>query len=184
MATTDPTPANLALIGFMGTGKSSVGQAVAQQLGLTFLDTDQWIENHSGKSISRLFEEDGEAVFRRWESELVTELGHLRDHVFATGGGLGANPENLQSLKGYSLVVCLWASPEAVWQRVRHQTHRPLLQGPDAETKVTRLLKEREPVYGQADVLINTDHRTVREVAGQVVHHFQDARRHSDPRPT
>jgi len=74
-------------------------------------------------------------------------------------------------------VVCLWASPETIWARVQHQTHRPLLQVPDPESEVRRLLGVREPWYRQADVLVNSGLRSLREVTGQVVHHFVEARR-------
>ena len=93
--------------------------------------------------------------------------------VISTGGGLPANPENLASLKTHALVVCLWASPEKIWERVKNQTHRPLLHDPDPQKEIRDLLAAREPFYKQADVLVNTDIRSVREVAQQVVHQFR-----------
>lgn len=101
---------NIALVGFMGTGKSSVGHLVADQLHFTFLDTDEMIETRSGKSISTIFAEDGEPAFRKLERDLVLELSVRTKTVLSTGGGLGANAANLSSLKEHSLVVCLWAS--------------------------------------------------------------------------
>jgi shikimate kinase len=163
---------NLALIGFMGAGKSAVGQIVAEQLKFEFLDTDRLIESHAGKSISRIFEQDGEPVFRDWERRVVRELESLKRTVIATGGGMPVNPENLASLKSHALVVCLWTSPEKIWERVQHQSHRPLLQGPDPLGTMRRLLATREPFYRQADVLLNTDTRSVRDVAQHVVHEF------------
>ena len=90
-------------------------------------------------------------------------------------GGLPANPENLASLKTHSLIVCLWASPEKIWERVRNQTHRPLLNDADPLGKIRQLLEAREPYYRQADVLINTEMRSLREVAQQVLHQFHMA---------
>ena len=167
---------NLALIGFMGTGKSSVGRTLAAQLRFAFVDTDRLIEKRAAKSIARIFAEDGEAAFRELERQVVQELAGLRRTVMSTGGGIGANPAHLASLKQHALVVCLWARPDAIWRRVRHATHRPLLQDPDPLAKINRLLAERAPVYRMADVLINTETRLVREVARQVLHQFRQAR--------
>jgi shikimate kinase len=172
---------NLVLIGFMGTGKSSVGQLAAAHLGFDFLDTDAWIEDHAGKPISRIFAEDGEPAFRACERALVEELCHRRRLVVATGGGLAADPQHLASLRTHALVVCLWASPEAIWERVRHQTHRPLLQTPDPLDTIRRLLAEREPFYRQADVLVNTEARSVKEVTAQVVNHFRQTGKAGEP---
>jgi len=166
---------NIALIGFMGTGKSSVGQVLAHQLGFTFLDTDQLIETSEGRTISRIFEEDGEPSFRALEAGITRNLEHLRHHVISTGGGLPVNPDNLASLKSHALVVCLWASPEKIWERVRHQAHRPLLHDPDPLGRIRTLLSAREPAYRLADVLINTELRSVKEVVQQVMHHYSMA---------
>ncbi len=163
---------NLALIGFMGTGKSSVGQLVASLLHFGFLDTDELIESAVGKSIGEIFAQQGEAAFREYERQIVQRLSEQAKTVVATGGGLPAHADNLASLKSHALVVCLWASPEKIWERVRHQTHRPLLNEPDPQAKIRQLLAVRAPFYRQADVLINTETRSVREVAVQVVHQF------------
>ena len=163
---------NIALIGFMGTGKSSVGQLAAAQLHFTFLDTDHVIEARAGKSISEIFAQQGEPVFRELEKKIVGELVTRKKTVISTGGGLPANPDNLASLKTHSLVVCLWASPEKIWERVRNQTHRPLLNEADPLEKIRRLLQEREPYYRQADVLLNTELRSLKDVAQQVIYQF------------
>lgn len=166
---------NLSLIGFMGTGKSSVGRLAASALHFTFLDTDHVVEARAGKSIADIFQQDGEPVFRQWENKVVAELTTRHKTVIATGGGLPVNPENLASLKTHSLVVCLWSSPEAIYARVRSHTHRPLLNEPDPLAKIRSLLEVRAPFYRQADVLISTDLRSVHEVAMQVVHQFHMA---------
>jgi shikimate kinase len=163
---------NLALIGFMGTGKSSVGRLVADALRFTFLDTDDVIEARAGKPISEIFAQEGEPVFRKLECGLVEELARRERTVIATGGGLPVNPANLASLKTHALVVCLWASPEKILERVGHQDHRPLLKVPDPLEKIRSLLAVREPFYRQADVLVNTEFRSVRDVAQQVIHQY------------
>jgi shikimate kinase len=173
---TEPRPIhNLALIGFMGTGKSSVGRLVAHDLHFTFLDTDHVIEARAGKSISEIFEQDGEPAFRQLEARIVEELTHRQKTVISTGGGLPVGEGNLGSLKKHALVVCLWASPETIFERVRAHTHRPLLNHPEPLAKIRDLLAVREPYYRQADVLMNTELRTVREVATQVLHHYHMA---------
>jgi shikimate kinase len=164
---------NIALIGFMGTGKSSVANSLASLLKFRVLDTDALVEKRAGKRISEVFHQDGEPRFRQHEREVVADLLQCRGTIIATGGGLVLDPANLTSLKSHSLVVCLWASPETIWERVRHQSHRPLLEDSDPLAKIRRLLAERDPLYRQADVLINTELRSVREVASQVAHQFR-----------
>src|SRR4029077_6146686 len=111
----------------MGTGKSSVGRLAAQALHFTFLDTDQVIEARAGKSINELFKSEGEPAFREWERRIVEESTHRKRPVIATGGGLSAQNAHLARLKTHALVVCLWASPETIFERVRLHQHRPLL---------------------------------------------------------
>lgn len=168
---------NIALIGFMGSGKSSVGRLVAAQLGFQFLDTDELIERRAGKTISEIFAQDGETTFRQWEKTIVEELSQQRGVVISTGGGLGAQADNLARLKNHALVVCLWASPEVIYRRVCHQTHRPLLRHADPREVIQRLLAEREPVYKQADALLDSGMRSIREVAHQVVHQYHEAQK-------
>jgi len=164
---------NIALIGFMGTGKTSVGRLVAELLRFEYLDTDELIQTQTGRSINGIFETDGEPAFRALEQKVVEGLtGHAKT-VIATGGGLPLNPKNLASLKSHALVVSLWSSPEKIWERVRHQSHRPLLHDDNPQVTIRELLAAREPFYKQADVLLNTELRSVREVAQQVVHQFR-----------
>jgi shikimate kinase len=159
----------------MGTGKSSVGRLVADLLHFTFLDTDDVIQARAGKSISEIFEQSGEVAFRDWERKIVEELTRRSKTIIATGGGLPASESNLTSLKTHSVVVCLWASPDKIWERVRGQTHRPMLNEADPHERICQLLAEREPYYRRADVLVNTEMRSLREVAAQVIHQFRMA---------
>ena len=166
---------NLALVGFMGTGKTSTGRLVAEQLHFEFLDTDDLIQARTGRTITDIFVKDGEPAFRALERQVVGELATHKKTVIATGGGLPTNLENLNALKAHALVVCLWAAPEKIWERVRNQSHRPLLHDPDPQKKIKELLEIRDPFYRQADVLINTDQRSAREVAQQIVLQFRFA---------
>ena len=166
---------NLALIGFMGTGKSSVGRLVASILHFTFLDTDDVIEARAGATIAEIFKHQGEPTFRAMEMRIVEELKKRDKTVVSTGGGLPANEQNMTSLKSHALTICLWASPEKIYHRVKDQKHRPLLNEPDPIEKIRKLLAERERFYRQADVLINTEFRSQKEVAQQVINQFRMA---------
>jgi shikimate kinase len=164
---------NLALVGFMGTGKSTVGHIVANMLHFRFTDTDEMIEKRAGKRITDIFASEGEERFRAYEREVVEELAQTEHTIISTGGGLIINPLNLASLKTHALVVCLWANAKTIFSRVGHQSHRPLLQTTDPMAKITALLEQRTPAYRQADVLINTELRSAREVAQHVVQEFR-----------
>jgi shikimate kinase len=173
---------NLALTGFMGTGKTAVGRLVASLLHFQFVDTDELLEARAGRSINEIFAQQGEDVFRALERQVVSELAATKKTVISTGGGLGADAENLNSLKQHALVVCLWASPATIWERVRAQTHRPLLRDPSPLDKITQLLATREPFYRQADVLISSEMRSVKDVAHHVLHQFHLAVSRSNPK--
>jgi shikimate kinase len=168
---------NLALVGFMGTGKSTIGRIVAEHIQFGFVDTDELIQERLGRSVSDIFAREGEAAFRQYEKQALQALARQRNLVIAAGGGLGADPANMESLKAHALVFWLVAAPETIWERVQPQTHRPLLRGPDPLGKIRQLLAAREPVYRQADIFIHSGLRAPREVAQQIAHQFHDARR-------
>ncbi len=163
----------------MGAGKSSVGRAVAEQLGFEFMDTDELIESRTGKSITQIFASEGEAHFRDLEHKIVEQLKNSTNCVISTGGGLPTRQANMDSLKQHALVICLWCSAERIWERVRHQSHRPLLQTPNPQAKIRELLEARAPFYRQADILLNTENRSQRQVVQQVVQQFKEARANS-----
>ncbi|MDP6795006.1 MAG: shikimate kinase [Verrucomicrobiota bacterium] len=168
---------NIALTGFMGCGKTAVGRVVAKVSGFEFLDTDQFIEEHVGMSIPRIFEEHGEMMFRRYEREVVTRLAERRDTVIATGGGLLVDHVNMDTMKRSAMVFCLWASPESIWRRVKGQSHRPLLNTDDPKQRIIDLLEERKPAYSRSDMLINTEYRSAKDVANLILGQFRQATR-------
>jgi shikimate kinase len=168
---------NIALIGFMGTGKSTVGQMAAGMLGFGFVDTDDMIERTAGKHISEIFATEGEVRFREYERQVVAKLSGMKGTVISTGGGLVTHAANLASLKEHSLVVCLWCSAETILKRVGHQTHRPLLQVENPLERIRSLLAERSPFYKQADVLLSSEFRKPKEVASHVAHQFRSVKR-------
>lgn len=160
---------NLALVGFMASGKTTVGRLVAQRLHYEFIDADALIESRLGQSISQVFSEKGEEWFRVYERQIVAEMSAFQRVVISTGGGMGANLANLASLKQHACVVYLWASPETIWSRARRHSHRPLLRDPNPLAKIRQLLAVRAPLYSTADVLVNTERRPLRRVAQLVI---------------
>lgn len=176
MVTTPRNMTNLALIGFMGTGKTTIGRMLAAHLGYDFLDTDHWIEAAAGKSIPDIFAQSGEAHFRALEQQILAELARRQHTVIATGGGLPCHADNLERLRQHAYLVCLWASPETIYERVQHNSHRPLLQHPDPLARIRELLALREPFYRQADLLITSEGRPSREVMQHILHEFLSRR--------
>ena len=141
---------NIILTGFMGTGKTTLGRLLAKRVGYEFIDTDTLIEEQAGQTIAELFQTQGEAAFRKLESELVIELAEKEGLVIATGGGLVLNPENVTLLKKTGQIICLTASPEEILARVsRRQATRPLLQEKYPQAKIIELLQQRDAVYQQ-----------------------------------
>lgn len=138
---------NLVLIGLMGAGKTSVGRHLAQHLGWEFLDTDHVLEQRCGADIPWIFDIEGEAGFRRRETEVLEDLCQYENTVIATGGGIVLSERNRSLLKTCGTVVYLSATPEQLYARVAHDTHRPLLQVENPLAVLAKLLKEREPLY-------------------------------------
>ena len=159
-----PVRHNVVLIGFMGTGKTAVGRALAARLGLAFVDTDAVVEERAGRPVARIFAEDGEERFRRLESEAVASAGDREGAVIATGGGVVLRPENMARLRRRGMVVALRAAPEAIVARVGAGADRPLL-GDHPEERVRRLLEERGPLYQDADLVVDTSNLSADEIA-------------------
>lgn len=163
------TPKNLILVGFMGTGKTSVGKAVAERLGFDYIDTDDMVEAAAGKTITEIFADDGEPRFREYETDAIRSLVALERHVVSTGGGCVLREENWEAMREAGVVVCLAASPETIFERVRRETHRPLLQTPDPLGKIKTMLEDRAPRYALADHTIDTSGLTVDEVTERLL---------------
>ena len=167
-----PTTPNIILTGFMGTGKSAVGQAVAERLGRWFIDTDGILVQRAGKSIAALFAEDGEDVFRRMEAELCQELAREQALVIATGGGTLLDPASRAALAASGVVICLDASLDALLDRLGSADDRPLLAGAAGEDRRARmeaLLAARAAAYAAIPDHIDTTGLSVEEVAARVI---------------
>lgn len=159
------------LIGFMGSGKSSTGVALSYRLQRTVLDTDKLIESQEGRSISEIFRKEGEAYFRERETALLRELKKEKaKHIFSTGGGMPLREENRALLSELGTVVYLSVSPETVYERLKGDTTRPLLQGDNPLQKIKTLLAEREEFYRQAaDMVIRSDGKNTTQVADEIM---------------
>lgn len=148
----------------MGTGKSTVGKQIAARLRRPFIDTDVLIEAEAGTTIAQIFAERGEPEFRALERAVIKQVCQETESVIATGGGVMTNPDNVRLLKESGTVVCLTASPEVIFARVRGNTDRPLLQGEDPLEKIRSLLAARAEAYAKADYTIDTSQLTTDEV--------------------
>src|SRR5689334_7004430 len=143
-------PRNLVLIGFMGTGKSSVGKVLGRKLSRPVIDVDQTIETREKKKIAEIFEAQGEAGFRRLEKEAVRDAASRDGVVITTGGGAVLDPENVRALKANGWIVSLTATPETIYRRVKDSRHRPLLKSADVLGEIARLLEARKGLYDEA----------------------------------
>ncbi|NQT05326.1 MAG: shikimate kinase [Dehalococcoidia bacterium] len=162
---------NIALVGFMGTGKTGVGRLLAGKLGKDFIELDELIEQRAGKTIPEIFQQDGEIAFRELEIEATREAAEKKNAVIACGGGVVLNQINVDRLGEHSVIVYLTASPETILQRTSSDTdERPLLVAEDRASRVEKLLNFRRPFYERAaDITVDTSELDVSEVAGQVI---------------
>jgi len=162
---------NIALVGFMGTGKTDVGRLLAEKLGKDFIELDELIEQRAGKAIPEIFQQDGEIAFRELEIEATREAAAKKNAVIACGGGVVLNQINVDRLREHGVIVYLTASPEAILQRTSSDTdERPLLVAEDKASKVEKLLNFRRPFYERAaDITVNTSELDVAGVAGQII---------------
>ena len=165
----NPADVNLYLVGFMGTGKTTIGRAVAHRIGFRLLDSDHEIERQQGKQIPEIFAQQGEPAFRALEREFI-ERGHPAERtVVSCGGGLVVQPGMLELLQEKGVVVCLHASIETILARTARHRNRPLLAVEDPEARVRTLFAQREPIYKQAGTVILTDSRPLHDITGHVL---------------
>lgn len=160
---------NLYLVGFMGTGKSTVGRALAQRLGFACVDSDHEIEHVQKKTIPTIFAELGEPAFRGMERAFIEEGHPATRTVVACGGGLVVQPGMLALVQARGVVVCLHASVETILARTSRQNNRPLLNVEDPEARIRKLFSERDPIYRTAGSVILTDGRPMNDIIAHVV---------------
>jgi shikimate kinase len=165
----NPADVNLYLVGFMGTGKTTVGRVVGQRLGFNVLDSDHEIERQQGKSIPEIFAQDGEPAFRAMERGFI-ESGHPAERTLvACGGGLVVQPGMLELLQRKGVILCLHASLDTILQRTARQRNRPLLDVEDPAERICTLYAAREPIYKRSGTLILTDSRPLSDIAAHVI---------------
>ena len=157
---------NIILIGYMGSGKSTVGRKAAKAVEYTFLDTDVLIEKEEGMTISKLFEEKGESYFREKETETIRRLlAEPKGNIIATGGGLPMKEGNAELLKELGTVIYLKAETDTLVKRLSGDTSRPLLKNGELREKIETMLAIRGPVYeATADVVLQTDNMSFYEI--------------------
>jgi shikimate kinase len=161
---------NLVLVGFMGSGKSSVGREIARRWGYRFIDTDTLIRQKYRKSIPDIFASFGEPLFRDEENQALQDLQNTSQAVIATGGGIILQPRNHPLLRALGVVVWLTASQEVIWERVSRNQNRPLLRTRDPRTTISNLMSTRNPLYHSlADITVDTSGLTHQEVADHAV---------------
>jgi shikimate kinase len=164
---------NIFLVGPMGAGKTTIGKMLAKSLSIPFIDSDKEIEQRTGVTIPMIFEYEGEAGFRKRESDVLGVLTEKSPIVLATGGGAVILPENQQMLKSRGFIVYLQCSVDRQLERTHKDTNRPLLKTPDPRAKLEELYKMRDPIYRSlADYVIDTGVYSSRSAARQIVRVF------------
>ncbi|MEX2685076.1 MAG: shikimate kinase [Candidatus Sigynarchaeota archaeon] len=166
---------NIALIGFMGTGKTRAGRLVAERTGKKFVETDTMIEAAAKKPITKIFNEDGEIRFRELEIAAIKEAASMDNAVFSLGGGAVLNTINMLYMRQSAVVICLTARPDILFKRLvsEEREKRPLLAKPDPEAEIQRLLSIRAPFYAAATSLtIDTSNLSIDDVARRIIELF------------
>lgn len=168
---------NIILIGYMGCGKTTVGKSIAKATKYTFADTDEMIAAQQGRSISDIFAQDGEPAFRDMETALLVKMLTEKNdtRVISTGGGMPVRKENRQLLRQLGTVVYLRVKPETVYERIKDDTTRPLLQCENPIERIREMIKSRGPAYEEAaELVIDVDNLTQREAAEQIIRKMED----------
>ena len=161
---------NIVLIGLMGSGKSAIGRTIAKKLGRRFIDTDHYIERKGGKTISEIFNQDGEVRFRELEKEVIKKISQYVGIVIATGGGAVKDLENFKALKESGWIVALYASPEILYKRIQGKRIRPLLLNEtDPIKKLEDILNDRKGMYAQADFQVNTEGKDINVIVDEII---------------
>ncbi len=157
----------------MGSGKTTVGKAVAKKLGMSFVDLDDVIEQAVGMKISEIFKNFGEERFRDIETEVVKIVSKKKGIVIATGGGVVLRQENIENLKKAGIIFWLTASEETIYERVKSCKDRPLLQVENPKERIKQLMQKRKPLYEKADVIINTEGLIPEKVAEKIISEYE-----------
>jgi shikimate kinase len=164
---------NVILIGFSGTGKSSIGRLLAYRLGKSFVDSDRKIEKEMRMSILEIFAKHGEPFFREKEQEVIARISRYKNAVIATGGGVVSNPKNMECLRKQGIIICLTANLDVILERTSRRPNRPLLQCENPRQVIQELLEKRKPLYDQADFQVDSSQSTPHEVAEEIIQYLR-----------
>lgn len=164
---------NIYLVGFMGTGKSTIGRELAKVTGRAFIDMDHEIEKRLDMTVNKIFETFGEDFFRNKEKELAFELIEKSNYVVSTGGGTIMNEEIYDAFRRSGLMICLTTDKNELLERLARTSKRPQLQSDSLENKVEELLRERSIVFDSVPIKVNTSNRTPMEIVGKLVKLFK-----------
>lgn len=168
---------NIFLIGFMGTGKSTVASAFSEKYGMKTVEMDEMIADREGKSISDIFAQQGESYFRNLETLLLKELAEQSGFIVSCGGGVVLREENVRLMKESGVIVLLTASPEVILQRVKNDNRRPVLQGRKNVETIRELMEGRRAKYeSAADMIILTDGKTKENICEEIMCELQRAK--------
>ncbi len=161
---------NIVFIGFMCSGKSTIGRVLAKEINYKFIDTDQWISEQMNLTIGEIFEKKGEDYFRQLETNTVKDFSeHLSNIVLSTGGGLSIRQENIPYLKEIGPIIFLSVSKDGVLERLNSDIERPLLAGDNPGKKIEALLSVRNPIYEEvADYIVDTNGKSVKDIVEEV----------------
>ena len=159
---------NIYLVGFMGTGKTSVGRLLAKKKKFNFVDLDELIELKERRRVVDIFAKEGEPYFRKVEKKVLKEAAGQKEFVVACGGGVVLDKENIKVMKKSGILICLAAAPKEILKRVSANTQRPLLNVEDPARRIELLLKMRAPYYMQADKTIDTTRLSIKEVVEKI----------------
>lgn len=163
----------------MGSGKTSVGKRLANELNLDFIDSDHEVERRTGTTIPIIFDIEGEAGFRKREAAVIDELTARNNIVLATGGGAVLRTENRDRLKARGTVVYLSATADELYERTARDRNRPLLQTEDPRSKIVELLQERDPLYREiADFSVSTGRQNIQKVVSEIITALRDRDNH------
>lgn len=165
---------NIVLIGFMGCGKSTIGKILANKLDYYFYDTDILVEKEIGMPISKYFAEHGETEFRLLEERIISQVSMRSKAVIASGGGIVKNHNNILSLRNNGIIFYLKGSPNFIFDRLRYDTTRPLLNTNNKLETIKNLLKERSPLYENAsDFIIDIDNQSSDDIVVSILSHIR-----------
>ncbi|MEF3255781.1 MAG: shikimate kinase [Deferribacterales bacterium] len=165
---------NIFFVGFMGTGKTTISKIVAEQLNMKWADLDNLIVQREGRSIVEIFNTDGENYFRELEKKVLNEIADIGGYVVSTGGGIVILDENVEIMKKNGVMVTLVATPEIIYERLKNDDTRPLLQVEDPLDEIKRLMFERAKFYIKGNIIVDTSEDEPENLANQIIEEIKN----------